>query len=57
VKSVALDATSIVLVTAQGHVAGVAVSGVVKNVKAKSFTVHLTKAIHAALELGWFVID
>jgi hypothetical protein len=56
VKNVALTATSIILVTPQSHVAGVAVAGVVKHVAAKSFTVYLTKPSHAALELGWFVI-
>jgi hypothetical protein len=57
VTGVALRASSMVLATPQGHVAGVAVAGVVPDVSAGSFTISLTEAVKVSLEIAWFVVD
>jgi hypothetical protein len=51
-----LTASSIVLATPQGHLAGVAVEGVVTDVSASTLTIYLTKAAKTALPVAWFVI-
>jgi hypothetical protein len=57
VTGVELSASSLVLATAQGAIAGVAIEGVVVDVAAKSFTIHLTKALTTSLKIAWFVIE
>jgi len=56
VTGVALSDTSLVLATAQGIVAGVAIEGVVTDVAASSFVISLTKAIKVSLDIAWFVV-
>jgi hypothetical protein len=56
VKGVALTSSSLILVTPQGIVAGVAVEGVVPDVSGSSFVIHLTQAIDVSLKIAWFVI-
>jgi hypothetical protein len=56
VTGVALSASSIVLATLQGYVAGLGVLGVAKDATASKMTIHLSKATTAALKVGWFVI-
>jgi hypothetical protein len=53
---VALTASSLILATPQGKVAGVAVEGVVPDVSASSFTIYLTKAVKVSLGIAWFVV-
>jgi hypothetical protein len=57
VSSPLVQASSMVLVTAQGYVAGVGVAGVVLDASAQSFTIYLTKAIKTSLTLAWFIIQ
>jgi hypothetical protein len=57
VTGVALSASSMILATPQGHVAGVAVAGVVPDVSAGSFTIYLTEAVKVSLEIAWFIVD
>jgi hypothetical protein len=56
VKGTAVTAGSLVLATPQTVKAGVAVAGVVVNVKKKSFTIHLTKPVKSSFALAWFVL-
>ena len=56
VTGVSLSASSLILTTPQGNVAGVAVAGVVPNVSGSSFVIHLTKAITVSLPIAWFVV-
>jgi len=51
----ALTATSIVLATIQGSIAGTAVQGVVKGTT--SFTIVLTKNATTSVKIGWFIIN
>jgi hypothetical protein len=51
----ALTATSIVLATIQGNLAGVSVQGVVKGTT--SFTIFLTKTVTTSVRVGWFIIN
>ena len=54
---VALTAASLVLATLQQDVPGVWVRSAVPNVTAKSFTVHLSKAVSAKTKVAWFVLN
>jgi hypothetical protein len=54
---VALTAASMVLATLQQDVAGVWVRSAVPSVTAKSFTVHLSKAVSAKTKVAWFVVN
>jgi len=54
---VALTSASLVLATLQQDVAGVWVRSAVPNVTAKSFTVHLSKAVSATAKVAWFVVN
>jgi len=54
---VALTVASLVLATLQQDVAGVWVRSAVPNVTAKSFTVHLSKAVSATAKVAWFVVN
>ena len=54
---IALTAASLVLATLQQDVAGVWVRSAVPNVTAKSFTVHLSKAVSATAKVAWFVVN
>ncbi len=54
---VALTAASLVLATLQQDVAGVWVRSAVPSVTAKSFTVHLSKAVSAKTKVAWFVVN
>jgi len=56
VTGVTLSASSLVLATPQGKVRGVAVEGVVTDLTASSFTIHLTDAVHVSLPIAWFII-
>jgi hypothetical protein len=56
VTGVSLTASSLILATPQGNVAGVAVAGVVPSVAGSSFVIHLTKAITVSLPIAWFVV-
>ncbi len=56
VTGVPLTASSLILTTPQGHVAGVAVAGVTADVSGSSFVIHLTKAITVSLPIAWFVV-
>jgi hypothetical protein len=55
VTGVSLSASSLVLTTPQGYVAGVSVAGVVPNVSGSSFTIYLTAAVHVSLKIAWFI--
>ncbi len=55
VSGTSVTATSSVFATIQGFQSGVAVAGV--TVHGSSFTIQLTKAVKAALKVGWFVLD
>jgi hypothetical protein len=52
-----LTASSMVLATPQGYLAGVCVAGVVSDVSASEFTIHLNKTVKTALPVAWFVIS
>ena len=52
-----LTSASLVLVTPQTDVPGVAVRSAVPNVAARSFTVHLAKAVTGKVTIGWFVVN
>jgi len=54
---VALTKASLVLATLQQDVPGVWVRCAVPNVTAKSFTVHLSKAVSATTKVAWFVLN
>jgi len=54
---VALTPASLVLATLQQDVPGVWVRSAVPNVTAKSFTVHLSKAVSAKTKVAWFVLN
>jgi hypothetical protein len=56
VSDVVLSTSSMVLTTPQGHVAGVAVAGVVLDVSTGSFTIYLTEAVSVSLHIAWFVV-
>ena len=56
VTGVALSSSSLILATLQGFEKGVAVAGVVPDVAASSFTIHLTKAAKVAVAVAWFII-
>lgn len=55
VTGVALTDTNVVLATPQGTTGG-AVTGVVLDVSANKFTIHLTKAVTADLVIAWFIL-
>jgi len=55
--AVALSSASLVLVTPQNDVSGVAVRSAVPDVAAGSFTVHLAKAVSKKVTVGWFVVN
>ena len=58
VKPLRLTASSLVLATIQGNVAGVDVRGVTIVTGNKgSFTIHLNKNAPSALTVGWFVVN
>jgi hypothetical protein len=57
VPDVSLDPSSVVLATAQGHVAGVWIEGTSKNVNGSTITIYLSAVPKSALNIGWFVID
>jgi hypothetical protein len=57
VTGVTLTASSMVLATPQGYMAGVGVAGVVTDVTTGSFTIYLTKAVAVSLAVAWFIID
>jgi hypothetical protein len=57
ISGVPLTASSLVLATPQGAIAGVAVEGVVLDVTAGSFTIHLTQPATHHLPVAWFVIE
>jgi hypothetical protein len=57
VSGVPLAASSLVLATPQGAIDKVAVEGVVIDVAAGSFTIHLTKEVATSLSVAWFVIE
>jgi hypothetical protein len=52
-----LSSASLVLVTPQNDVPGVAVRSAVPDVAAGSFTVHLAKAVSENVHIGWFVVN
>ena len=54
--TVALSSSSLILVTPQDHVTGVAVERVVADVAAKRFTIYLTKPVTVSLAIAWFVL-
>ncbi len=56
-SGVALTAASLVLATLQQDVPGVWVRSAVPNVTARSFTVHLSKAVSARTKVAWFVVN
>jgi hypothetical protein len=57
VTGVPLTSTSLVVATAQGHMSGVYVEGVVLDVSAGSFTIYLNKSITTSLVIGWFACE
>jgi hypothetical protein len=58
VRPIKLTASSLVLATIQGNVAGVYVRGVTIVTGASgSFTVHLNKAAPSAVHVGWFAVN
>lgn len=56
-NGVALTSASLVLATLQQDLAGVWVRSVVPHVTARSFTVHLSKAVPARTTVAWFVVN
>ncbi len=56
VTGVVLSSSSLILVTPQDHVTGVAVEGVVADITAKTFTIYLTKPVTVSLAIAWFVL-
>ena len=56
VTGVPLTSSSLILATPQGTAAGVGIEGVVPDVSASSFVIHLTKAIEASLDIARFVV-
>jgi hypothetical protein len=44
-----------ILATSQSSAAGVAY--VVPDLKAKSFTIHLTKSVSTAVKIAWLIIE
>jgi hypothetical protein len=56
-QGVDLTDASIVLVTAQNDVPGVAVRSAVPHVSSASFTVRLNKAPTKAVTVGWFIVN
>ena len=54
---VTLTSASLVLATLQQDVAGVWVRSAVPDATAKSFTVHLSKAVSATVKVAWFVVN
>ena len=54
---VALTSASLVLATLQQDRAGVWVRSAVPNVAARSFSVHLSKAVAAITKVAWFVVN
>jgi hypothetical protein len=57
VTGVTLTAASLVLATAQIHIAGNSVSGIVVNVPGSSFTIFLSKAVEVNAPIAWFVLS
>ena len=56
-RGVPLTSASLVLVTAQNDVPGMAVRSAVPDVASRSFTVHLAKAVTRVVTVAWFVVN
>lgn len=56
VSGIDLSATSLIFVTPQGHVGGVAVEAAVPDVASSSFTIYLTDVVTISLPMAWFVV-
>jgi len=56
VTGVPLTASSLILSTPQGKVAGVSIEGVVVDTATSSFTISLTKAVKVSLAIAWFIV-
>jgi len=54
---VPLTAASLILVTPQNDVSGVAIRSAVPNVTAGSFTVHLARAVAHQVTIAWFIVN
>jgi hypothetical protein len=50
-------ATTMVLATIQGNVAGTWVRGVSLNLTEQKFTIRLNKAAPKSLKVGWFIVN